>query len=334
MTYDVHAHIVPVELMELLRTDGDSFGVEMFTGPDGKEMARLAGRVEIGPFPPSLFDLDARLARMEEAKVDTQLVSHRTDFSAYALDADGGARYATAFNRILADEVSRYPGRLMALGTVPLQAPEAAARELDYAVRELGMVGVEIASTVDGVTLDQAGLDPFWEAANDLRCLVLLHPYDPLRGVDLSRYFLDNMAGRPAESTLAIGHLLFSGILERYPDLVLCMVHGGGYMPYQIGRWEKGYKAVPHIAAQHITKPPLEFIQRLYYDSLVHIPQAMRYLVDLVGSSQIVIGTDYPYPMAERAPVDFIESVPGLNAEDRQAILQGNMQRIIEGVRR
>lgn len=334
MTYDVHAHIVPEELMELLRVDGPSFGIEIFAGSDGKEMARLAGRVEIGPFPSSLFDLDARLARMDEARVDTQLVSHRTDFSAYALDAEQGARYATAFNRILADEVSRFPGRLLALGTVPLQDPHAAAKELDFAVRELGMVGVEIASTVDGVSLDQAGLDPFWEAANDLRCLVLLHPYDPLRGVDLSRYFLDNIAGRPAESTLAIGHLLFSGILERYSELVLCMVHGGGYMPYQIGRWEKGYKVVPHITAQHISRPPLEYVQRLYYDSLVHIPQALRYLIDLVGTSQIVLGTDYPYPMAERSPVDFLESVPGLTDVDRRAIMHDNMQRIIDGVRR
>jgi aminocarboxymuconate-semialdehyde decarboxylase len=334
MTYDVHAHIVPIELMELLRADGSRFGIEAFKNAKGQEMLRLAGRTEIGPFPPVLYDLDARFEAMDTGGVKVQMVSHRTDFSAYALEGEHGAAYSRAFNRILADHVARYPDRMLALGTVPLQAPAQAAQELAFAVQELGMVGAEIASNVVGVTLDQAGLDPFWEAANELRCIILLHPYDVLRGVDLSRYFLENMLGRPAESTVAIAHLLFSGILERYPDLVLMMVHGGGYMPYQLGRWEKGYKVVPEIAGANISRPPMDFIRRIYYDSLVHIPEALTYLLSLVGPSQVVLGTDYPYEMAERHPVQFIDSVPNLSAADRHAILEGNVTRLINGIRR
>jgi aminocarboxymuconate-semialdehyde decarboxylase len=334
MTYDVHAHIVPVELMELLRADGSKFGIEVLRNQEGNEMLRLAGRLEIGPFPDNLFDLDARFQAMDEGGVDIQLVGHRTEFSAYALDGDKGANYARAFNRILADVVSSHPDRLLALGTVPLQDPKRAAEELAHAVQELGMVGVEIASNIDGRPLDQAGLDPFWEAANELRCFVLLHPNDPLRGVDLSRYFMANMVGRPAESTVAIAYLLFSGVLDRYPDLVVAMVHGGGYMPYQLGRWEKAYKVVPHIAGKNIGQPPIEYVKRLYFDSLVHIPQALSYLLELVGPSQVLVGTDYPYEMAERSPVAFIDSVPGLDANDRHAILEGNMLRILGGIRR
>lgn len=334
MIYDVHAHIVPTELMDLLRVDGEKYGLELFTADDGREKLRVAGTQELGPFPPVLFDLDSRFAAMDEGKVDVQLVGHRTEFSAYALPGEQGASYARAFNRILADVVAAYPDRLLGLGTVPLQSPALAAAELVYLVQELGMVGVEIATHVDGVPIDQAGLDPFWEVANELRCLILFHPNDPLRGVDLSRYFMDNIVGRPAESTVAIGYLLLSGVFERYPDLVLCMVHGGGYMPYQIGRWNKSFSVVPHIAGKHITKPPLEYVKRLYFDSLVHIPEAMSYLLDLVGPSQVVVGTDYPYEMAERAPVKFIDSVPGLSAADREAILTGNVQRIIEGIKR
>ncbi len=334
MTYDVHAHIVPVELMELLRFDGPGFGLEVFETSDGKEKIKIAGRLEIGPFPDNLFDLDARFAAMDQGGVEVQLVGHRTELSAYALEGERGAAYARAFNRILADEVSRQPDRLLALGTVPLQDPKRAAEELAYAVQDLGMVGVEIASNIDGVPLDQAGLDPFWETANELRCFVLLHPNDPLRGVDLSRYFMDNMVGRPAESTVAIAYLLFSGVLERYPDLVVSMVHGGGYMPYQLGRWEKAYRVVPHIAGKNITMPPIEYVKRLYFDSLVHIPQTLSYLLELVGPSQVLVGTDYPYEMAERSPVAFIDSVPGLGADDRHAILEGNIRRIIDGIRR
>jgi aminocarboxymuconate-semialdehyde decarboxylase len=133
---------------------------------------------------------------------------------------------------------------------------------------------------------------------------------------------------------VAIAYLLFSGVLERYPDLVVCMVHGGGYMPYQLGRWEKAYKVVPHITGKNISMPPIEYVKRLYFDSLVHIPEALTYLLELVGPSQIVLGTDYPYEMAERAPVAFIDSVPGISAEDRSAILEGNVRRILEGIRR
>lgn len=334
MTYDVHAHIVPKELMTLLETSGGSYGIEYLRSDDGADLLRLAGSKVIGPFPEELFDLDSRIAAMDEGGVDVQIVSHRTDFSAYALEADAGVRYARDFNRILAEEVARFPDRLMALGTVPLQAPGAAAEELANLVGELGMVGVEIASTVNGIHLADAGLEPFWQAANEMRCLVLLHPYDPLPGYDLDRYFLSNMFGRPAESTIALGYLLFSGVLERYPDLVLCMVHGGGYMPYQIGRWEKGYEVAALAAAKDISRPPIEFVKRLYFDSLVHIPEALSYLLELVGPTQIVVGTDYPYPMSERAPVKFIDSVPDLGAGDRELILSGNIERIIGGIRR
>lgn len=334
MTYDVHAHIVPVELMELLRSDGEDYGIEHFQNESGEDMLRLAGQKVIGPFPDDLFDLDARIAAMDAGRVDVQMVSHRTDFSAYALDAEQGTRYARRFNRILADEVGRHSDRLLGLGTVPLQSPLDAADELVYAVSDLGMAGVEIASTVEGVHLADAELDPFWEVANEMRCLVLLHPYDPLGGYDLGRYFLSNIFGRPAESTIAMAHLLFGGVLERYPDLVLCMVHGGGYLPYQVGRWNKGYQMNSRVTAANISRSPLEYVRHLFFDSLVHIPEALSFLVDLVGSSQVVVGTDYPYPMSERSPVDFIESVEGLTEDDRTKILEGNMSRIIAGVRR
>lgn len=334
MVYDVHAHIVPTELMEMLKIDGHKFGLELFTTAEGQEKLRVAGTQELGPFPPVLFDLDARFAAMDQGGVDVQLVGHRTEFSAYSLPGEQGAGYARAFNRILAEVVATHEDRLIGLGTVPLQSPAAAAEELRYVVQDLGMAGVEIATHVDGTPIDQAGLDPFWEVANELRCLILFHPNDPLRGVDLSRYFMDNIVGRPAESTVAMGYLLLSGVFERFPDLVLCMVHGGGYMPYQLGRWEKAYKVVPHLAAKNLSRPPLEYVKKLYFDTLVHIPEAMRFLLDLVGPDQIVVGTDYPYEMAERSPVAFVDSIPGLTAEDRSAILEGNISRIIEGIRR
>lgn len=332
-TYDVHAHCLPGELLELLRADGPNFQIEVTRNDQGQELLVLAGRRTVGPFPPALDDTRARLAAMDADGVDVQVLSHRTDLSAYALSGDAGARYARAFNRIMADEVARQPDRFLALGTVPLQEPKAAAEELVHAVRELGMVGVEIASTVDGTPLDAAGLEPFWEAADDLRCLVLLHPYDPLPGVDLGRWFLENMFGRPAESTLAIARLMLSGTLERYPDLVMCLVHGGGFLPYQLGRFQKGHTVVPHHAATHSSRPPLETARRLYYDSLLHTPEALAFLVDLVGPDHVVVGSDYPYEMHERQPVTAVHAA-GLTADQRALVLGGNVQRLLDGIRR
>lgn len=331
--YDVHAHCIPEDLLDLLRADGRRFGIEVTRDEKG-ESAVIADRVHLAPFRPVLGDMEARLAAMDEAGVDVQLLSSWIDLTAYALDAATGASYSRRFNQILADEAARHPGRFQALGTVPLQSPGQAADELHFAVEELGMAGVEIATTVDGTDLAQAGLDPFWQAAEELRCLVVVHPCDPLPGVDLSRNFLDNMVGRPAESTIAVGHLLFSGVLEKHPDLVMCVVHGGGFLPYQLGRMQRGFEAVPRLSAQNISTPPADLARRLYYDTVLHDPTAIAFLVERMGADRVVMGTDYPFPMGDPSPVDTIRSIPGLSGEDRDLILEGNVKRILDGIKR
>jgi aminocarboxymuconate-semialdehyde decarboxylase len=335
MNWDVHTHLVPTELLELLAAEGAGFGVEVFKNESGDPAALIGGRVKVGPFPSYLTDIPARLAAMDAARVDRQIISCRTDLAGYALDAGVGARYGRALNRTMADVVARYPDRFVALGTAPLQAPAAAAEELAFAVQELGLAGVEIASNVNGIPLDQLDLTAFWEAANELRCIVLLHPADPpLPGLDLERYFLHNMVGRPAETTVALAGLLFGGVLEKYPDLVILLVHGGGFIPYQMGRMNKGYHAVPRITQQHITRPPEEMVKRLYFDSLLHSPQALAFLVGLVGADHVMAGSDYPYHMADRDPVGSVEAVPGLGEGDRSLILEGNILRLLAGIRR
>lgn len=330
-TYDVHAHCIPAALVDLLRDDGPRLGIEL--RDDGKgEYAVIRDRVQLQPFNPVLSDLDARLQAMDATGVDVQLLSGWIDLTAYALDSEAGAEYSRRFNEIIAAEAGRHPDRFIPLGTIPLQDPRRAAQELDYAVGNLGMAGVQIATTVAGTDLDQAGLDPFWEAAAGLGCLIVLHPCDPLPGVDLSRNFLDNMVGRPAESTIAVAHLLFSGVLERYPDLVICVVHGGGFLPYQLGRMQRGFDAMPRLAAQNISTPPAELARRLYYDTVLHDPSPLAFLVGHVGADHVVMGTDYPFPMGDPTPVKTVNAIPGLSAEQRQLILGDNVFRLLQGV--
>lgn len=333
MTYDIHAHTLPPALVALLRAEGDRFGVEIRADEQG-ESAVFAGKTVAGPFRPYLSDIERRVEWMDRAGIDVQVLSSWIDMTAYALEANQGAGYSRALNEILAEEAAAHPGRFLAMATVPLQHPPAAAEELGYAVRELRMIGVEIATTIEGVDLDQAPLDPFWEAANDLGCLVLIHPYQPLGGVDLSRHFLDNLVGRPAESTVAIANLMLSGVFDRYPDLQVCLVHGGGFLPFQLGRLERGYRAVPQRVATDSKLSPREVASLLYYDTVLHWPQAVSALVGMMGSARVVLGSDYPFEMGDPDPLGTLRATPGLSEEDIQRIATDNVQQVIDGVRR
>jgi aminocarboxymuconate-semialdehyde decarboxylase len=142
------------------------------------------------------------------------------------------------------------------------------------------------------------------------------------------------MVGRPAESTIAVGRLLFSGVLERFPGLVICVVHGGGFVPYQVGRMQRGFDAVPKLSAQNITTAPSELARRLYYDTVLHDPAPLAFLIEQVGPDHALMGTNYPFPMGDPSPVDTVNAIPGLSEEQRRLILGENVARLLAGVER
>ncbi len=325
MSIDLHAHGVPAELLDALAAEGADFGIEL----DGERRAVIAGGEPTMPIRDDLVDLDTRLAAMDRAGIETQVLSSWVNLTAYGLDPDRGERWSRRVNEALAAEASRVPDRLLAMATVPLQAPDLAAAELRHAVEGLGMVGVEIATTVAGTDLVTAELDPFWAAAADLETVVLLHPMDPLPGIDLRRHFLHNAVGRPAETTIAIARLIMAGILDRHPGLKICVVHGGGFLPYQIGRLQRGWEALPHVAATELATPPLDTLERLYFDTILHHPPALRYLIDLVGAERIVLGTDYPFEAGDPDPIGTVDAVPALTADERGRILEGTARELI-----
>ena len=333
MSIDVHAHIVPEGVLDTLRADGGRFGIEL-AQQDGRWAALIAGRVRTAPIIPPLLDLPRRLAAMDATGVDVQLLSSWMDLTAYALDEAAGGRYSRMFNETLAATVAGHPDRFRGLATVPLQSPKRAAAELQHAVGTLGMVGAEIATTVDGVELDDPGLDPFWAAAAELRCLLVIHPYASLAGRNVHRYALNNLIGNPAESTVAVGHLIFGGVLERHPDLRVCLVHGGGFAPYQIGRWDRGYATDFRGAAGNLTRSPGEWLRTLYFDTVLHSRRSLQHLVDVVGVEQVVLGSDYPFVMGEAEPVAAVAALDTLSERDRRLILEGNLSALLEGVRR
>ena len=333
-TYDVHAHCAPTGLIPELERDGARFGIEMVDTDRGRAV-RFAGGVTTPALRPDFDDMDHRIASMDATRVDVQLISTWIDLSAYSLPRDTGVAYSRWFNDLLAETVASRPGRFEGLCTVPLQAPEAAAEELRRCVVDLGMVGVEIATTVAGRDLDDPDLDPFWAMAAELRCPVLLHPYVSLAGRGVSRYFLGNLVGNPAESTIAISHMLFGGVLDRHPDLRPVMVHGGGFAPWQSGRWDRGFDAVSHLTGKGgIATRPSELLRRIHFDTVLHDPAVVELLIQWAGVERVVIGSDYPFPMGDLTPVDTLDGVAGLSAEDRSRILGGNVERMLADIRR
>lgn len=306
MAIDVHAHCVPDGLIDALTRDEARIGVE------------------VPPLAPLLSDLPARLEAMDRMGVHRQLISPFIGLTAYHLDAPAGRRYTRLFNELMAATVQKAPDRLSALATVPLQSGWAAAGELLHAITQLGMVGVEIATATPSTSLDDKALAPFWEAADDLGCLVLIHPNAGHRGHE--PYFLGNFVGNPAETTMAVARLMFGGILDDYPRIRFCLAHGGGFLPYQLGRLERGYAIYGKKKGARLRSTPRELVRRLYYDTVLHSPDMIRFLIDLVGPKHVLLGSDYPFEMGDSDPLGTLAAIPDLEPSDRDLIAGGNAE--------
>lgn len=329
MIVDIHAHHVPPSFLDMLERDPGRWGVELSRDDGGRRRVAIAGRADSRPLAADVLDLDRRVAAMAAAGVDVQVLSCWAGLTNYAIAPRVAADYARRFNEALAETAAAAPERFRALAIVPLQAPERAAAELEHAVTRLGMGGVEILTRVGEAELDDAALDPFWRRAADVDCLVLIHPHDSLGGRRLDRYRLDNLVGNPAETTIALAHLVLGGVLERHPALRICVVHAGGYLPYGAGRLDRGYRADPELVARRLSRAPSEWLRCLHYDTIGHSLDALRFLADFAGASRMLLGSDHPFVMGDPAPVSTVRAIPGLSEDERAAVLGGNALRLL-----
>ncbi|MFZ0013194.1 MAG: amidohydrolase family protein [Acidimicrobiia bacterium] len=331
MVIDVHAHCIPDEFRDWLVGHGPRVGAEIVEGRDGACVQFRDGPRTGSQYSwPSMSDTGARIAEMDRMGIDVQLLSGWIDLAGYEVPVETALEYARAHNEALAAVEAVSPTRFRTLGTAPLQDPSAATAALEHAIGDLGMAGLQLATRVgDRFIHEQPGLEEFWAAAAGVGALLVLHPLRPLSGVDLAPYFLENTVGRPAESSIALAGLLLSGVLARHPDLKLCVVHGGGFVPFQLGRLDRSFREVPGLTAQAIDRPPSSYMESVYVDTIVHDPTALRFLIDRLGPGHVVLGTDYPFPMGDDDPVALVDSVAGLAGGDREAILGGNLARLL-----
>jgi aminocarboxymuconate-semialdehyde decarboxylase len=325
-TIDVHCHFLPPALIELLQAEGARHSIHI-TEKDGERFASLAGR-PAQPIPSGMLDLEERLGWMDQRGIDLQILSAWMGFSSHVLDPEDGLWLASSLNELTLEAIAPHADRFAAMAAVPMQEPKLAAEELRRAVRELGMVGVEIGTSTADDELDDESLTPFWSEAEHLDVAVLVHPYSSLGlGADrLQRYFLSNSVSNPAEETVAASYLIFGGVLERHPALRVCLTHGGGFLPYQIGRQDQSLVATPHLTSTNISQPPSSFLPRFLYDTVVHSPEALRFLVDRVGHDRVVMGSDYPFPMGDLDPLATIDAA-GFEGSVKRAIVFANAAR-------
>jgi aminocarboxymuconate-semialdehyde decarboxylase len=327
---DVHAHALVLPVHEIAVAAPAAAPARAAEAATFGAHAMDVNRRQIGRILPLLTDLDARLAQMDHMGVDVQLVSPSPQHYHEWADAKTSGQLSRLVNEGIAELCSLRPDRLVGLGLVPLHHPALAVEELTHAVTNLGLRGVEISTSAGGRELSHPDLEPFWARAEELGALVFIHPWGCSLGDRLGEHYLANVVGQPVETTLALSHLIFSGLLDRRPGLRILSSHGGGYLPHYTGRADHAWEVRPD--ARTPRRRPSEYLARLYFDGLVFDPQNLAALIARVGADRVMLGTDYPFDMGVADPLARLEAVRGLPAED-VALIRGATAAALLGIR-
>lgn len=265
---------------------------------------------------------------MDALRVTRHILSVAPSLFRYELDPSTASAMAADMNDDLAEIAQSMPTRFAALAHLPLQDPDAAIRELERTAAQPGMVGVAAGTHVNGADWDAHELFPILEAIESSGQILFLHPANRRPEPRMQRYHLKNLIGNPLETTFAVASFIFGGVVDRLPELKVCFAHGGGFATLGIGRFDHGHEVRAEARAGAASLPS-EYLRRLYFDSITHSERTLRYLVDLVGPSQVVMGSDYPADMGVADPVGFIDGCASLSEGERLGILEDNFDRLI-----
>jgi len=325
-TIDVHAHAIPRDMVGAMQDAHPDHAPTISERENGIHLSYASGR-KSGPLPVGMLDLEHRLADMDAVGMDRQVVSAAPPNFNYAAPAEVGIDFTRIHNDALLALAEKAPDRLQVFADLPMQDVEGCLTEIERVHSEAAVRGVQVGSNVNGRNLDDAAFEPLWAAIAEVDLAVIVHP-DKVAGADrLTSYYLQNFVGNPTDSTIAIASLIFGGVLDRHPSLRFCFVHGGGFAPYQIGRWDHGFGCRPE-AQTVISIPPSEYFARLYFDSLTHDRLALEFLGRRVGWDHVVLGSDYQFDMADKDPVGSVRAL-GLDPEIEAQVLGGNAERFL-----
>lgn len=323
MKIDIHTHILPKNW------------------PDLKEKYGYGGFVKLDHYKPccakmmidgkffreiqdNCWDPKVRIKDCDHTNVDVQVLSTVPVMFSYWAKPNDTLDLSKYLNDHLASVINDYPDRFLGFGTLPMQSPGLAVKEMERCIKDLKLSGIEIGSHVNDWNLDNENLFPIYEAAEELGAAVFVHPWDMMGKEKMPKYWLPWLVGMPAETSLAICSMIFGGVFEKFKKLKVCFSHGGGSFPITIGRIEHGFNVRPDLVAIDNKTNPREYLGKFYLDSLVHDEMALKYLVELVGDEKIVLGSDYPFPLGEHFPGKLIESMNVLSAETKERLLWKN----------
>ena len=324
-TVDAHAH--------LMIPAADAY-IEPFTKQDSRPLMRQANPVtreimnrQFAERRHAMTDFDDRIAIMDTQAIDVQVLAPHPPQSYYHARPEHTVKSSRIVNDGIAAFVARQPARFVGLGTVPLNDPAEAPKELERVVKTLGFRGVQILGNVNGVEISDAIYEPFWRKAADLGAVVMIHPDGFSAGERLTGYFFPNVIGIPLDTAVALHYIIFNGLLERYPDLKIFSVHGGGYLAAYPGRIDHAWGARVD-AHGSLPRAPSEYLRKIYFDGLVFTPHQLEYLIGLYGADHILMGTDYPFDMGEYFPIEHVMSAASLTKEQRSAVAGGTASKL------
>jgi aminocarboxymuconate-semialdehyde decarboxylase len=307
-TVDIHTHILPENIPDF----GSKYGYRGFIHLDHHKPG-CARMMKDDKFfrevQASCWDPVVRIEECDHHHVHVQVLSTVPVMFSYWAKPQDTLDLSMFLNDHIADIVQRWPTRFIGLGTLPMQDTELAIKELERCKR-IGLVGIQIGTHVNGINLGEPRLFPIFQACEELGMAVFVHPWDMMGAERMDKYWAPWLVGMPAETTLAITTMIFSGLLERLPRLRVAFAHGGGSFPSTIGRIEHGFQVRPDLCAVDNPVNPREYLGRFWIDALVHDPAMLRFVVDLLGADKVAMGTDYPFPLGELQPGQLIKSMP------------------------
>jgi aminocarboxymuconate-semialdehyde decarboxylase len=321
---DIHAHYFPQGYLDLFNSEGKSVGAEYRTAPEGWYWK--TGGLAQGPLPAKFIDLKQRVAEMDQQGVAVQALS-LTAPMIYWAPAELSHKLAKAWNDGASAAHQEYPQRLVGLITLPMLAPDRAVDELERAAKLPGMRGVYLGTNIHDRDLDDPMFLPVYAKIEALGLPVFLHPLKTIGGDRMKPYYLSNLLGNPYDTGIAACHLIFGGILDKFPKLEVSLPHSGGTLPILIGRIDHGWKV--RKETKHLANAPSSYLRRFTYDTISHDPAIMKFVISQVGADRIMLGSDYCYDMGYERPVQFVEQL-NLDQKDRDMIIGGTAAKLLK----
>jgi len=323
-TVDIHAHWYPEEWLALFAKDGANEGASLERKEGGGFVLR-AKNISNG-FDERFVVVDERIKAMDQRRIDVHALSLTTPMVYWASSALG-LTLSQAFNDAASAAHRKHPKRLLGLAMVPMQAPDLAVRELERAAKLPGIKGMYLATNVNGEELDERKFWDVYAKCEELGWTIFLHPVDTIGQDRTKKFYLKNLCGNPYDTGIAAAHLIFGGVMDRFPKLEINLPHAGGTFPWLIGRWDHGTKVRPEL--KHMKQPPSAYLKRFTYDTIGHDDRINSALVRLVGVDRVTLGSDYCFDMGLDDPLATVNRIAGLSEEDKQRICGGNALKLL-----